>query len=93
MEITLGQQYDVGKKPTAILYILFTLIAMQGHQKNIENKTETTCSTPSHMVVVIYYVYYVGYEYKSCMVRWYYYRHFVLSPQLCTTLITVSAGL
>ena len=41
MEITLlGQQYNVGEKPIVILYI-FTLIAMQGHQKNINNKRET----------------------------------------------------
>ena len=36
MEITLGQQYNVGEKPTIILYTL-TSIAMQGHEKN---KTE-----------------------------------------------------
>ena len=35
MEIALGQQYNVGEKPTVIL------IAMQGHQKNSKNKTET----------------------------------------------------
>ena len=40
MQITLGQQYNVGEKPTVILYT-FTLIAMQGHQKNIKNKPET----------------------------------------------------
>ena len=57
MEITLGQQYNVGEKP---------LIAMQGHQKNSKNKTET-CSTPSHMVVIIYY--YIGYKYKAT--TWY----------------------
>ena len=39
MQITLGKQYNVGEKPTVILYI--TLIAMQGHQKNIKNKPET----------------------------------------------------
>ena len=61
MQITLGQQYNGGEKPTVILYLkknqnarrpsehplvmgkkcTFTLIAMQGHQKNIENKPET----------------------------------------------------
>ena len=30
MVVTLGQQYNVGEKPTVILYIL-ALIAMQGH--------------------------------------------------------------
>ena len=37
MEITLGQQqYNVGEKPTVILYIY-----IGGHQKNSKNKTET----------------------------------------------------
>ena len=40
MQITLGPQYNnVGEKPTVILYI-FTLIAMQGHQKSIKNKPD-----------------------------------------------------
>ena len=40
MQITLlGQQYNVGEKPTVTLYIY--IIAMQGHQKNIKNKPET----------------------------------------------------
>ena len=41
MQITLGQQYNVGEKPTVILYIYINCIAMQGHQKNIKNKPET----------------------------------------------------
>ena len=45
MQITLGQQYNVGEKPTVILYTLFTLIAMQGHEKNIKNKPETMYSS------------------------------------------------
>ena len=46
-------QYNVGEKPTVILYTV-TLIAMQGHEKNSKNKTETMqSSTPSHMVVII----------------------------------------
>ena len=40
-----------GRNPP--LYCIFTLIAMQGHQKNIR-KNQRQCSTPSHMVVVIY---------------------------------------
>ena len=40
MEITLGQQYNVGEKPTVILYIYIN--RLQGHQKNIKNETETT---------------------------------------------------
>ena len=54
MEITLGQQYNVGEKPTVILYCTLTLIAMQGHQKNVKTK-QRQCSTPSHMVVIINY--------------------------------------
>ena len=34
MVVTLGQQYNIGEKPTVKLYS----IAMQGHQKNSENK-------------------------------------------------------
>ena len=37
MVVTLGQQYNVGEKPTVIC----TLIAMQEHQKNSKNKKET----------------------------------------------------
>ena len=33
MVVTLGQQFNIGEKPTVILYT-YTLIAMQGHQKN-----------------------------------------------------------
>ena len=39
MQITLGPQYNVGEKPTVILYIYIN--RMQGHQKSIENKPET----------------------------------------------------
>ena len=53
MQITLDQQYNVGEKSTVILYS--TLIAMQGHQKN-----QRQCSTPSHVVVVIYMKHYIG---------------------------------
>ena len=65
MQITLGQQYNVGEKPTVILYIY--IIAMQGHRKNIRKK-QRQCSTPSHMVVVIY-ISYKGYKYKAT--TWY----------------------
>ena len=37
MVVTLGQQFNIGEKPAVILYT-YTLIAMQGHQKNSENK-------------------------------------------------------
>ena len=65
METTLGQQYKVGEKPTVILYTL-TLIAMQGHQKTVKTK-QRQCSTPSHMVVIIYY--YIGHKYEAT--TWY----------------------
>ena len=36
MVVALGQQYNIGEKPTVTLYTYITLlIAMQGHQKNI----------------------------------------------------------
>ena len=39
MVVTLDQQYNIGEKPTVILYTFtLLLIAMQGHQKNSENK-------------------------------------------------------
>ena len=41
MDMTLDQQYNVGEKPTVILYAY--IIAMQGHQKNSKNKRETIC--------------------------------------------------
>ena len=37
MVVTLGQQYNIGEKPTVILYTYINR-AMQGHQKNSENK-------------------------------------------------------
>ena len=40
MKLTLGQQYNVGEKLNT-LYCTLTLIAMQGHQKNINNTPET----------------------------------------------------
>ena len=64
MEITLGQQYDVGEKPTVILYIYINRHA--GTPENVKTK-QRQCSTPSHMVVIIYY--YIGYKYKPT--TWY----------------------
>ena len=32
MVVTLGQQYNVGEKPTVILYIYIMLIVMRSHQ-------------------------------------------------------------
>ena len=35
------KQYNVGEKPTVILYTHITLIAMQRHQAKSKNRTET----------------------------------------------------
>ena len=61
MEITLGQQYNVGEKPTVILYSY-----INRHAGTPEKQRQ--CSTPSHMVVIIYY--YIGYKYKKAT-TWY----------------------
>ena len=52
MVVTLGQQYNVGEKPTVILYTL-TLIAMQGHQNNSKNRNNVV-HISSNMAVIIY---------------------------------------
>ena len=39
MVVTLGQQYNIGEKPTVILYTYITLITMQGQPD--KNKTKT----------------------------------------------------
>ena len=51
MEITSGQQYNVREKPTVTLH----------------TRKAVKCSTPSHMVVIIYY--YIGLKYKAT--TWY----------------------
>ena len=51
MQITLGEQYNVGEKPTVILYIYINRHAV--HQKTLKTN-QRQCSIPSHMVVVIY---------------------------------------
>ena len=48
-----------GRSP--LLYCTLTLIAMQGHQKN--SKKQRQCSTPSNMVVIIYY--YIDCKHKT----------------------------
>ena len=60
MEITLGQQYNVGEKPTVIMY---TYINRHAGTLDTVNTKQRQCSTPSHMVVIIYY--YTGYKYKA----------------------------
>ena len=54
MEITLGQQYNVGEKPTVILYIYINRHAGTP-EKTVKTNNKKCSSTPSHMVVVIYY--------------------------------------
>ena len=50
MVITLGQQYNVGEKPTVILYI--TLIAMQGHQqKGRQTNTSSNNKDKSNTII------------------------------------------
>ena len=62
MEITLGQQYNVGEKPSVILYTY-----INRHAGTPEKTKQRQCSTPLHMVVIIYY--YMGYKYKAT--TWY----------------------
>ena len=66
MEITLfGQQYNVGEKPTVILYTYINRYA--GTQKKPVKTKQRQCSTPSNIVVIIYY--YIGCKYKAT--TWY----------------------
>ena len=65
MEITLGQQYNVGEKPTVILYTYINH-PCRDTIKTVKTK-QRQYSTPSHMVVIIYY--YIGYKYKAT--TWY----------------------
>ena len=60
IETTLGQQHDVGEKPTVILYTY--IIRHAGTPEETVKTKPRQCSTPSHMVVIIYYC--MGYKYK-----------------------------
>ena len=64
MEVTLGQQYNIGEKPTVILY---TYINRHAGTPEKQRKRKH-CSTPSYMVVVIYC--YIGCEDE--VTTWYY---------------------
>ena len=70
MEITLGQQYNVGEKPTVILYTYINRHA-ETPEKTVKTrfffKKQRQYSTPSHMVVIIYYN--IGCKYKATI--WY----------------------
>ena len=54
MQITLGQQYNVGEKPTVILYIYINRPA--GTPEKHKNKPETMLYTITHGIVVIIYI-------------------------------------
>ena len=61
MKITLGQQCNVGEKPTVILYTHINRHAGTP-EKTVKTKQRQS-STPSHMVVIVYY--YMGYKYEA----------------------------
>ena len=59
MQITLGPQYNVGEKPTVILYIYINR-HVGTPEKHYIGANQRQRSTPSHMVVVIYITKAVG---------------------------------
>ena len=61
----LVQQYNVGEKPTVILYTYINR-HVGTPEKTVKTKRRQF-STPSHMVVITYY--YIGYKYKAS--TWY----------------------
>ena len=65
MEITLGQQYNVGRSQP--LYCTLTLIVMQGHQENSKKQNRDNV-VHHHMVGIIYYC--IGYIYEATT-TWY----------------------
>ena len=64
MVVTSGQQYNIGEKPTVILY---TYINRHAGTPEKQRK-QKHCSTSSNMVVIIYC--YIGCEDKAT--TWYY---------------------
>ena len=63
MVVTLGQQYNVGEKPTVILYTY-----INRHAGTLEKQQkQKQCSTSSNMVVIIYC--YIGCKDKAT--TWY----------------------
>ena len=52
MQITLGQQYNVGEKPTVILYIDINRHAGTP-EKRLKQTRDNVVVPPSHMVVLI----------------------------------------
>ena len=65
MVVTLGQQYNIGEKPTVILYT-YIINRLAGTPE--KQRKQKHCSTPSNMVVIIYC--YIGCEDKAT--TWYY---------------------
>ena len=80
MEITLGQQHNVGEKPTVI--ILYTYINRHAGTPKKQRK-QKHCSTSSNMVVIGYC--YIGCEDEDT--TWYY------STQLIEVVNTYDLGL
>ena len=66
MEITLGQQYNIGEKPTVILYTYINRHAGTPEKQSKQNRNNVN-STSSNMVVIIYN--YMGCKYKAT--TWY----------------------
>ena len=64
MVVTLGQQYNVGEKPTVILY---TFINRHAGTSDKNKTKQEQCSTSSNMVVIIYC--YIGCKDKAT--TWY----------------------
>ena len=64
MVVTLGQQYNIGEKPTVMLYTYINRLARTPEKQ----RKQKHCSTSSNMVVIIYY--YIGCEDKEG--TWYY---------------------
>ena len=56
MVVTLGQQYNIGEKPTVIMYTYINRHARTPEKQQRQN------STSSNLVVIIYCYYIIGYE-------------------------------
>ena len=52
MVVTLGQQYNLGEKPTVILY---TYINRHAGTPDKTKRKQKQCSTTSNMVVIVYF--------------------------------------
>ena len=79
MAVSLGQQYNIGEKPTVILYTY-----INRHAGTPENqRKQKHCSTSSNMVVIIY-CYIVGCEDE--VITWHY------STQLIEVVNTYDLG-